>query len=108
MQCVAIVLIEGITDGLEYADDVTDVTLDIFESHIHHTAIIGYAIKLGMDFYSPFAKFLTYVPRENHISATVILHFMDNRVKFIYFGHQQQLVRGLLQSHSASIHPTMS
>jgi hypothetical protein len=33
---------------------------------------------------------------------------LDTDAKYIGFIHQQQLVKGLLQSHSASIHPTMS
>ena len=82
MDGVAGLLADPGADVLPDADDVAG------RAHTDQAAIIGNAVKLGVDLHPARAEFGPHVKGKFHIRTVYVRHFANHRVKFIAVGIQ--------------------
>ena len=66
-----------LADGLGDADDVADIPVDILDTHIDHTAAIGYAVEGGLYLQAPLAVFLADVDGHYHVCGVHVAAALD-------------------------------
>ena len=85
MHCVAGLFSYFGADVFKYSDYITYRAVFIFYSHVYYAAVVGLAVKLGMNLDSALAEFLFYVIGKNDVCAVYVRNLADFRPEFVFF-----------------------
>lgn len=83
--CSVFTSIEPVMSSFEVRK--ADGSVLFFHAHIDNAAVIGDAVKGGVDLDAAFAELLPDVPGKHHIGTTLFRQFANDRIVFVLFAH---------------------
>lgn len=78
LDAVSILFAQLSADGFQNADDITDVSIFIPDTHIDDTAVIGNTVKSDMNFEAAFAEFFSDIIREDDVGSAFAGNLMKD------------------------------
>ena len=75
---------DAMADGLGYANDITDIAVTVLDTHIHHTAAIGYPVESCFNLQPTFAVFFPDVYWHDDVGGIHVAVLDDGGCKLMY------------------------
>lgn len=75
---------DAVADGFGYANDITDIAVAILDTHIHHTAAIGYPVEGCFDLQTTFAVFFPDVYWHDDVGGIHVAVLDDGGCKSMF------------------------